>query len=72
MSRYKLSLYENEIVWRRENDGPLPVRSFGFLRYAPKETPSADLVIEARNGELLMWVEDRRIFRPKAKPKGVA
>lgn len=71
MSRYKLSLMGEDLVWRRENDGPLPVRSLGFLRYAPKETPLAELVLEARNGEILLWVEDRK-FNPKLKPKGAA
>ena len=70
MSRYKLSLLGNDLVWQREEDGPMPVRSLGFLRYAPKETPAAELVMEARNGEILLWVEDRKIFAPKVKPKG--
>ena len=71
MSRYKLTVMSDDLVWRREDDGPLPVRSRGFLRYAPKETPNADLVLEARNGEILLWVEDRKIFAPK-KPRGAA
>lgn len=71
MSRYKLSLLGEDLVWQREEDGPLPVRSLGFLRYAPKETPSAELVLEARNGEILLWVEDRKVFAPK-NPRGAA
>jgi hypothetical protein len=71
VSRYKLSLLGEDLVWRREEDGPLPVRSLGFLRYAPKETPNAELVLEARNGEILLWVEDRKVFTRK-KPRGAA
>jgi len=43
VSRYKLSLLGNDLVWQREEDGPLPVRSLGFLRYAPKETPNGGI-----------------------------
>lgn len=71
MSRYKLSLLGDELVWQRENDGPLPIRSLGFLRYSQKETPNAELVLEARNGEILLWIENRKELLPR-KPRGAA
>lgn len=47
----------------------LPLRARGFLRYVPKNCPYDELFIELRNGEVLIWVQERPHFGPK-KDKG--
>jgi len=60
MSRYKLSDCKDELQVTLIDDGALPLRAISFLRFARKTHKNADLYLEIRDGQILIWIEDKK------------
>lgn len=56
--RYKLVPMDND--WLKVEpveDGPFPVKAEGFLVMDAKKSPNAEMFIEIKNGNVLVWVK---------------
>lgn len=60
MSRYRLSDCKDELQVTLIDDGALPLRAISFLRFARKTHKNADLYLEIRDGQILIWIEDKK------------
>lgn len=59
MARFELRVVGDELAYVRQPEGKVPLRAQGFLRYTPKHANTI-LMCEVRNGEILLWIEEKR------------
>lgn len=67
--RYRLSSHNDELVVTVCPDGNFPLRAQGFLQFSPKEHAFSELMMELRNGEILVWIAPKTPFAPKNPAK---
>lgn len=58
MTRYELRAVGDELAYVRMPEGKPPLRAQGFLKFGKMHEGMA-LFCEVRNGEILLWVEEK-------------
>ncbi len=65
--RYKLSVWDEQLVVQGVEGGPFPLRAHGFLQFSPKTHPNGELVMEVRGKEIWVWVADKKELGKKGR-----
>jgi len=69
--RYRVEVEGDKLVMTVCPEGHFPLRAQGFLQFSPKEHSLSELMMEVRNGEILVWIAPQKPFTPSKRTKGI-